>query len=104
MKRMFAFLSGVVVLLVAGAASAHSLRVECKKMTATEIVCRSIFTDGEVSPNTTIQVFDDNDNVLATGKTDARGQYAFKSPAVEYHVVVQASKRHVGSVSSVDFW
>jgi hypothetical protein len=38
------------------------------------------------------------------GQTDAQGMYAFKPPALECNVVIQANKGHVASMSSEDIW
>jgi hypothetical protein len=94
----------LVGLIVAGAANAHSIRIECKKLDGDNVVCRSLFTDGEVARNMSVQLFDENDRVLATGRTDNQGKYAFKAPAPEYNVVVEANKSHVASMSSEDIW
>jgi hypothetical protein len=42
--------------------------------------------------------------VLATGKTDAAGMYAFKVPEVSYHIVAIGDKAHVANLASVDIW
>lgn len=82
----------LVALIVSSAANAHSIRIECKKLDGENVVCRSLFTDGEVARNMLVQLFDDEDKVLATGRTDNQGKYAFKAPAPEYNVVVEANK------------
>jgi hypothetical protein len=102
----FAIGSAVVVFawMLAGAADAHSLRVQCKKLGGDNVVCRSLFTDGEVARNMAVQLVDENDRVLASGRTDAQGAYAFKAPMDEYNIVVEANKGHIVSMSSEDIW
>lgn len=94
------------VVIFAGAADAHTLRLQCKKISADDVVCRALFSDGEVGRGMTVQLYDENggEKVLRTGKTDAKGEYAFKSPNAEYSVVVQANKSEVTSLSSEDIW
>ena len=93
-----------IALTLWGSADAHSLRVQCKKLDADNVMCRSIFTDGEVARNMPIQLVDEDDRVLATGRTDTQGTYAFRAPGAEYNVVVEANKGHVASMSSEDIW
>jgi len=104
MKRSLCVLAGAAILVLSGAADAHSLRLECKKITDENVVCRTIATDGEVLRDVTVQLLDESDKPLASGKTDVKGQYTFKVPNAEYNVVVQANKSHVASMSSEDIW
>jgi hypothetical protein len=94
----------VIALMLSGFADAHSLRVQCKKLDPGNVVCRSLFTDGEVARNMLIQLIDEDDKVLASGRTDAQGTYAFRVPTAEYNVVVEANKGHIASLSSEDIW
>ena len=103
-KKAIPMISAVAALFIAGAADAHTLRLECKKTTADNVVCRTILSDGEVLRDVTIQLMDENNKVLATGKVDVEGKYAFKAPAIEYNIVVEANKAHVASMSSEDIW
>ena len=104
MKYAMGSVVAVVALTLAGVADAHSLRVQCKKLDGDNVVCRSLFTDGEVARNMAVQLIDENDRVLATGRTDTTGSYAFKAPAAEYNVVVEGNKGHIASLSSEDIW
>jgi hypothetical protein len=86
-------------------ADAHSLRLECKKITTEDVVCRAITTDGELARDVEIVLLATTDyKVLATAKTDAAGTYAFKAPAAGYHVVATGDKAHIASLASVDIW
>lgn len=105
MKRMLGLVAGIAALISYGVADAHTLRIECKKTSASDVVCRGLFSDGEVARAKTIQLIDENsDKVLATGKTDVEGKYAFKAPGAEYSVVIQTSKAEVASISAEDIW
>jgi hypothetical protein len=93
------------VLGVSTGADAHSLRLQCKKITSDDVVCRAITTDGELARDVEIQLLATSDyRVLATAKTDAAGMYAFKAPDVGYHVVATGDRAHVASLASVDIW
>jgi len=98
----------VVALIVLGLpsfASASSLRIQCKKLSADDVVCRFLFTDGQVARDMPVQLVDeDSDKVLVSGRTDAQGMYGFKPPTLEYNVVVKANEGHVASMSSEDIW
>jgi hypothetical protein len=105
MYKTIGSIATVMVLAMATAAQAHSLRIQCKKITSEDVVCRAITSDGELARDIEIQLLATGDyRVLATGKTDAAGQYAFKVPAVGYHIVATGDKAHVASLSSVDIW
>jgi hypothetical protein len=68
-------------------------------------VCRAITSDGELARDIEIQLLATGDyRVLATGKTNAAGEYAFKIPDVGYHIVATGDKAHVTSMASVDIW
>jgi hypothetical protein len=105
MKKILGLAAVAAVLAFSSAADAHSLRLECKKTSANDVVCRTIMSDGEVARGVEVQLLkDDNYAVVATGKSDAAGQYAFKVPAMEYHVVATADKAHVASIAGTDIW
>jgi hypothetical protein len=98
-------LAATLIALSFSHANAHSLRIQCKKLNADNVTCRFLFTDGEVARNIPVQLIDeDSDKVLTSGRTDMQGMYAFKAPAAEYNVVVEANKGHVASMSSEDIW
>jgi hypothetical protein len=90
---------------MAAAAQAHTLRLECKKITAQDVVCRAITSDGELARDIEVQLLATGDyRVLATGKTNAAGEYAFKAPDSGYHIVATGDKAHVTNMASVDIW
>jgi hypothetical protein len=87
------------------AAQAHTLRIECKKITSQDVVCRALTTDGELARDIEIQLLATGDyKVLATGKTNAAGEYAFTVPDGGYHIVATGDKAHVTNMASVDIW
>ncbi len=104
MIKTAAVLGMVAAMAISAGAEAHSLQLQCKKLNADDVVCRALFTDGEVGRGMSVQLIDEQDKVLRSAKTDARGEYAFKAPGPEYNVVVQASKAEVTSLSSEDIW
>ena len=65
-------------------AHVHTLRLERKKITPEDIVCRAITGNGEHPRDVDIQLLATRDyGVLAIGKTDSAGVDAFKAPGVE---------------------
>jgi hypothetical protein len=105
MKSAISVATILIALSLPSLADAHSLRVQCKKLNADNVVCRVLFTDGEVARNIPVQLIDEDSNrVLGNGRTDMQGLYAFKPPAAEYNVVIEADKAHVASMSSEDIW
>jgi hypothetical protein len=105
MYRRFAFIAAAAVFGVATAAHAHTLRLECKKLTTQDVVCRAITSDGELARDIEIQLLATGDyRVLATGKTNTAGEYAFKAPDVGFHIVATGDKAHVTNMASVDIW
>jgi hypothetical protein len=100
-----AFAVFAIGIAAAPVAHAHSLRLECKKITNQDVVCRAITTDGELARDIEIQLLATGDyRVLATGKTNAAGEYSFKIPEAGYHIVATGDKAHVTSLASVDIW
>lgn len=105
MNKTFGFIMIAAVFGLSTAADAHTLRLQCKKITTEDVVCRAITSDGELARDVEIQLLaTTNYRVLATAKTDAAGMYAFKVPDVGYHVVAIGDKAHVTSLASVDIW
>jgi hypothetical protein len=81
------------------------LRIECKKITSQDVVCRALTSDGELARDIEIQLLATGDySVLATGKTNTAGEYAFKAPEGGYHIVATGDKAHVTNLASVDIW
>ena len=105
MYRLLALIATSTVLAWSTAASAHTLLLQCKKVTNQDVVCRAMTSDGEMARDVEIQLLATSDyKVLATGKTDAGGLYTFKTPDVGYHVVATGDKAHVTNLASVDIW
>jgi hypothetical protein len=105
MYKTIGSIAAVTVLAMSTVAHAHSLRIECKKITNDDVVCRAITSDGDLARDVEIQLLATGDyRVLATGKTDAAGMYAFKVPSAGYHVVATGDKAHVASLASIDIW
>jgi hypothetical protein len=105
MYKKLGFMAIIAVLAWSTVADAHSLLLQCKKITNEDVVCRTITTDGELARDVEIQLLATKDyKVLATGKSDAAGMYAFKIPEVGYHVVATGDKAHVANLASVDIW
>lgn len=105
MNKTFGFIMIAAVSGLSTAADAHTLRLQCKKITTEDVVCRAITSDGELARDVEIQLLATTDyRVLATAKTDAGGRYGFKVPDVGYHVIAVGDKAHVTSLAGVDIW
>src|SRR5271168_445767 len=71
--KTLGWITTAAVLGIATAAHAHTLRLECKKITSQDVVCRAITSDGELARDIEIQLLATGDyRVLATGKTRRR--------------------------------
>ena len=105
MNKTFGFVMVAAALGLSTGAGAHTLRLACKKITAEAVVCRTITSDGELARDVEIQLLATDDyRVLAKGRTDAAGVYAFKTPEVSYHVVATGDQAHIANLASVDIW
>ena len=105
MNKRLGLITIAAVLGVTTVAHAHTLRLECKKITTQDVVCRAITSDGELARDIEVQLLaTGNYRVLATGKTNAAGEYAFKAPDGGYHIVATGDKAHVTNMASVDIW
>ena len=103
MKTMIWTVSAVALGLSTGV-YAHTLRIECKKTTGDTVVCRGVFSDGELARRLPIILIDDEEKVLSSGKTDVKGEYTFTPPGPEYNVVIEGDRAHVAGMSSLDIW
>jgi hypothetical protein len=105
MNKKLGLMTIAAVFGIATAAHAHTLRLECKKITTQDVLCRAITSDGELARDVEIQLLaTGNYRVLTTGKTNAAGEYAFKAPDGGYHIVATGDKAHVTNMASVDIW
>jgi hypothetical protein len=105
MYKSFALIATSTVLAWSTVASAHSLLLQCKKITTQDVVCRAMTSDGEMARDVQIQLLATGDyRVLTTGKTDAGGLYTFKQPETGYHIVATGDKAHIANLASVDIW
>jgi hypothetical protein len=105
MRDKLGLITAATVLGMATVANAHTLRIECKKITSQDVVCRTITSDGDLARDIEIQLLATGDyKVLATGKTNTAGEYAFKVPDGGYHIVATGDKAHVTNLASVDIW
>src|ERR1700760_3475315 len=105
MRKKLVLIATAAVLGLTTVANAHTLRIECKKITNQDVVCRAITSDGELARDVEIQLLATGDyKVLVTGKTNAAGEYAFKAPDRGYHIVATGDKAHVTNMASVDIW
>jgi hypothetical protein len=105
MHKRFGLITTAAVFGIVTAAHAHTLRLECKKITSQDVVCRAITSDGELARDVDIQLLATSDyKVLAAGKTNAAGEYVFKAPDGGYHIVATGDKAHVTNLASVDIW
>ena len=85
-------------------AQAHTLSIECKKTTGQTVVCRGLFSDGELARLLPVILIDDEERILAMGRTDVKGEYTFEAPGPEYNVVIEGDRAHVAGMSSLDIW
>ena len=105
MYKTFGLIATAALLALSTVAHAHTLRLECKKITNQDVVCRAITSDGELARDIDIQLLATGDyRVLATGKTNTAGEFAFKAPDAGYHIVATGDKAHVTNMASVDIW
>ena len=99
---------GLAVIAVAvgfgTAAYAHTLRIECKKLTSDTVICRGVFSDGELARRLPVILIDDEERVLSMGMTDVKGEYTFTAPGPEYNVVIEGDRAHTAGMSSLDIW
>lgn len=105
MRGRVSLAAALIALCLPSFASASTLHIQCKKLSADSVACRFLFTDGLVARDMPVRLIDeDSDKVLVSGRTDPQGMYVFRPPAPEYNVVIKANKGHVASMSSEDIW
>lgn len=104
MKKTLVLAVAAVAVGLSSGVFAHTLRIECKKTGGDTVVCRGVFSDGELARRLTVILVDDEEKVLATSKTDVKGEYTFQAPGPEYNVVIEGDRGHVAGMSSLDIW
>jgi hypothetical protein len=89
-------------LVASGGAGAHTLLVDCYKVTEEIVACRGDYGDGQLAGQASFSLYDEKNVLLGTGKTDEHGVYVFRAPPVDYVVVITSGAAHVASLSSAD--
>lgn len=94
--------AGVVCLCVlAGSAHAHHLGVECKLRDG-QVEVEAFYDDDTTAKNAQIEALDSDKKVIASGRTDAQGRWAFPAPGPgTYQIVVDAGAGHRTTVRMV---
>ncbi len=87
-------LTGVLLLMCAATAAAHKVTVFAW-VEGDTVHTQSKFSGGKVVQGGNIEVFDDQGDRLLEGRTDDRGAFSFKAPAVgDLTVVLNAGMGH----------
>ena len=101
MQRSAAF-AAAGVLLLAGAANAHSPICNCYDNGDGTITCEGGFSDGSSAEGVPIRVVDVRERVLVNGQMDAAGTFSFDKPDGDFHVVFDAGQGHAVTIYSAD--
>src|SRR5207237_711681 len=84
----------VLVAGFAGPAAAHAIDAEAKLKDGT-VTVEAFYDDNTPAENATVTITDPGGKVVAEGKTDARGVWAFPAPPPgKYNMVVDAGAGH----------
>ena len=77
-------------------ASAHKVNVFAFQE-GESIICEGYFPDGSPSIDSIVEIYDINDNLLLTGKTDKKGHFSFNYDSKnDIKIVLKASMGHRG--------
>ena len=89
-----------VLLLLCGAAQAHSPRFSCQVESAQQIFCEGGFSDGSSAQGVGISVRSYEDRLLWSGTLDARGQIRFQRPEGSFYIRFEGGAGHLVEVDS----
>lgn len=83
---------------------AHYPILDCQLGLETEpegtVVCIASFSDRSKAPNVLMEIYSEDDEVIASGQTDERATYRFIAPEGEaYFIIMDAGPGHVLEIS-----
>ena len=113
MKRFLTFSLFTVSAFLVGTASsfAHYPLLDCQYTTHQEsnqqnnneiVSCEAGFSDRSKAPNVVMEVFSEDDEVLAQGHTDDKAMFQFDRPDGAFFIIMDAGPGHVLEISDED--
>lgn len=97
----------ITMLTVSSVSYGHYPLLDCQyttdQQTESEVVlCEAGFSDRSKAPNVVMEVFSEDDEVLAQGHTDDKAMYQFDRPEGAFFVIMDAGPGHVLEISDED--
>lgn len=94
----------LAALALSGQCLAHYPILDCKLGLEGEakdsVLCKASFSDRSIAPNVLIEVYSEDDEVIASGNTDAQASYRFTKPEQgAYFIIMDAGPGHVLEIS-----
>lgn len=96
---VFSFVSAV---MLCGAAYAHYPLLDCRfgVESSEQVYCDAGFSDGSKAPNVIMEVFSEDDEVVAQGRTNDQALFDFRRPAGAFFIIMDAGPGHVIEISN----
>lgn len=82
-------------------ANAHYPILDCTT-SSKEVTCEASFSDKSKAPGVVMEVFSEDDEVIAKGRTDDESKYKFSRPDGVYFIIMDAGPGHVLEISDED--
>ncbi|SNY93154.1 hypothetical protein SAMN04515647_3440 [Cohaesibacter sp. ES.047] len=101
MKRLvssFAF----SILLLTGAASAHTPICACYDNGDGTVLCEGGFSDGSSASGVAMKIFDGSENLILEGKMTVDSEFEFDKPDGDYKVIFDAGPGHEVEINGSD--
>lgn len=105
-SRLFSPKYMVLLAVFCGQANAHypvlNCAIEKNKSNVEEVSCEASFSDRSRAPNVIMEVFSEDDEQLAKGRTNENSIYRFNRPKGAYFIIMDAGPGHVLEISDED--
>lgn len=94
----FLFINAV---MLCGPAYAHYPLLDCRfgAESSVQVYCSAGFSDGSKAPNVLMEVFSEDDEVVAQGVTSDQALFDFERPNGAFFIIMDAGPGHVIEIS-----
>ncbi|WP_194435622.1 hypothetical protein [Vibrio fluminensis] len=92
---------GLAVVSASNSVFAHYPILDCKADSQKQLViCEASFSNRATAPNVIMEVFSEDDEVVASGQTDQQSMFEFPLPEGIYFILMDAGPGHVLEISN----
>ncbi len=103
LRKTIFLLIAICSTLMSSLSFAHYPILTCSVQQTNEkkvVICEASFSNRAKAPNVIMEIFSDEDEVLASGTTDDQAMYQFPLPDSDYFILMDAGPGHVLEISN----